>query len=259
MLFDTHAHFNDEAFDTDRAEAIEKCQKEEIIVNVVGYDLPSSELALKLSAEHRNLYASLGMHPHDSKSYDDSMEAFLLAQLHTPRVLALGEIGLDYHYDYSPRDIQRDIFIRQIELANELNVPIIIHSREAVGDTFDILKQHLRCPRGAVLHSFNQSEEMLREYLRLDRNIYFSISGPVTFKNARALAELAPKIPRELLLIETDSPYLTPHPHRGTRNEPGYVRLVAEKLAELCGIAFDETADITTANALRFFGLSRSF
>ena len=165
----------------------------------------------------------------------------------------MGEIGLDYHYDHSPRDIQRRVFIRQLELANDFSLPVSIHSREASQDTYDILKEHLKCERGAVLHSFSQSREMLQQYLEL--NVYFSLSGTVTFKNADKLRECVSYIPLDRLFIETDCPYLTPYPHRGKRNDPSFVEFTAKKIAEIKNIGYEKLCDIACNNAEKFFGI----
>ncbi len=257
MFFDTHAHLPDEQFNEDRDEVIQRIKRENMLVLNCGCDEKSSYLCSVLAKRYDFFYAAIGMHPHDSKDYTDNFENRIKEHINDERTVAIGEIGLDYHYDYSPRDIQKEVFIRQIELANELDKPVIIHSREATRDTFDILKAHLKTKRGAVLHSFNQSEEMLKKYLDLDMNIHFSISGPVTFKNAKNMLTLVPQIPIDRIFIETDCPYLTPVPFRGKRNNPTYVMYVADKLAELYGRTTEEIADITARNAMKFFGIER--
>ncbi|MBR6800954.1 MAG: TatD family hydrolase [Eubacteriaceae bacterium] len=256
MIFDTHAHLTDEQFNEDRDEVINRIKREGMLVLNCGCDEKSSYLSAVLAKRYDFFYAALGMHPHDSKDYTDKFEKWIIEHINDERVVAIGEIGLDYHYDYSPRPVQKDVFIRQIELANELDKPIIIHSREATQDTYDIVKKYLKTKRGAVLHSFNQSEEMLKQYLDLDMNIHFSISGPVTFKNAKNMLTLVPNIPLDRIFVETDCPYLTPVPFRGRRNNPTYVTYVADKLAELYGKTTEEIAEITTQNAVKFFGIN---
>lgn len=257
MIFDTHAHLTDDAFNEDRDEVINRIKREGMLVLNCGCDEKSSYLSTVLAKRHEFFYAAVGMHPHDSKDYTDKFEKWIIDTVKIEeKVVAIGEIGLDYHYDYSPRDIQKEIFIRQIHLANDLDMPIIIHSREATQDTFDIIKEHLRTKKGAVLHSFNQSEEMMKKYLDLDMNIHFSISGPVTFKNAKNMLTLVPEIPLDRIFVETDCPYLTPVPFRGKRNNPTYVMYVADKLAELYGKTTEEICDITTRNALKFFNIN---
>ncbi|MBE6038530.1 MAG: TatD family deoxyribonuclease [Anaerofustis stercorihominis] len=255
MLFDTHAHITDERFNEDRDLMIDRIKREGMLVLNCGCDEKSSYLSAVLAKRYDFFYAAVGMHPHDSKDYTDKFEELIKKLAKEEKVVAIGEIGLDFYYDNSPRDIQREIFIRQIHLADELDLPIIIHSRDASEETYKILKEHLKNPKGAVLHSFSQSTEMLKKYLALDKNIHFSISGPVTFKNARALTEMVPNIPLERIFIETDCPYLTPVPFRGKRNNPTYVAYVADKLSELYGRTTEEIADITAENAMRFFGI----
>ena len=252
MLFDTHAHLNDEAFEEDVTQVIKKLKDEtfEGIVNV-GYDLESSIRAIKLSKEYDFLYASVGLHPHDSKDYNDILENdFIKLIKENDKVVAYGEIGLDYYYDNSPRDIQKDVFIKQIKVANKLNKPIIVHSRDAVKDTYDILKEHLGDNTG-IIHSCSASAEMVREYLKL--GLYISFSGSVTFKNAENVRNAAKAVPLDRLLIETDCPYLTPVPHRGKRNDPSYVKYTAMKLAELNNISYEELVEITKNNAKKLF------
>lgn len=252
MLFDTHAHLNDEAFEEDVTQVIKKLKDEKFegIVNV-GYDLESSIRAIKLSKEYDFLYASVGLHPHDSKDYNDILEnEFIKLIEENDKVVAYGEIGLDYYYDNSPRDIQKDVFIKQIKVANKLNKPIIVHSRDAVKDTYDILKEHLGDNTG-IIHSCSASAEMVREYLKL--GLYISFSGSVTFKNAENVRNAAKAVPLDRLLIETDCPYLTPVPHRGKRNDPSYVKYTAMKLAELNDISYEELVEITKNNAKKLF------
>lgn len=253
-LFDAHAHLADEAFSDDRDNIINMMQKKKIWALNCGCDVRSSYLSTVLAKRVDFLFSAVGMHPHDAKDYTDETERQFTAWLAEEKTVAVGEIGLDYHYDFSPRDVQRDVFARQIHMANTHNLPLVIHSREAVKDTYDILKSEMNSPRGAVLHSFSQSKEMLYKYL--DMNIYFSISGPVTYANADKLRETVKEIPENRLMIETDCPYLTPVPHRGKRNDPTYVECVALKIAEIKNMPYAEICERTFQNALDFFNIS---
>ncbi len=254
MLFDTHAHLDDGRFDKDRDEAISQCKQDgvELILNA-GSNIETSVKAIALSKKYEFIYASVGVHPHDAASMDEETAGVLAALAGNRKVRAIGEIGLDYHYDLSPRDVQKQRFIEQIDLARQLKLPIIVHDREAHGDVMDIFKKTRIKEVGGVLHSFSGSAEMALECIKL--GLYISISGPVTFENARKTVEAVKQVPLDMLLIETDSPYLTPVPHRGKRNYPGYVRFVAEKIAEIKGISFEEVARQTLENGKRLFGI----
>ena len=252
MLIDSHAHLDDNRFDADRDRLI-KSLKEfgiDLIINP-GSDLQTSIKAVSLAEQYENIYAAVGVHPHSAKEMDDSTVEILKSFTGRDKVVAIGEIGLDYHYDNSPRDVQRKRFIEQLHLAKEVNLPVIIHSRDAAGDTFDILKDAQDGSLEGVLHCYSGSVEMAREYIKL--GFYISLAGPVTFKNSRVLKEVAKDVPLDKLLIETDSPYLTPEPYRGKRNEPIYVRYVAGTIAEVRGLAFEEVAKATSENAKRLF------
>ncbi len=254
MLFDTHAHLDDERFDEDRKAVMEQCRQDgvDLILNA-GSNIDTSVRAIALAGEYDFVYASVGVHPHDASDMDEETSGVLAALAKNEKVKAIGEIGLDYHYDYSPRDVQKRRFIEQIDLARQLKLPVIVHDREAHGDVMEIFKKSGIKEVGGVLHSFSGSAEMAMECIRL--GLHISISGPVTFKNARKTVEAVREVPLEMLLIETDSPYLTPVPHRGKRNYPGYVRLVAEKIAEIKGISFEEAALRTKENGMRLFGI----
>ncbi len=256
MLFDTHAHLDDPRFDKDRENIIKKCKEEGVayIVNI-GSNIATSVKSVNLANKHDFIYASVGVHPHHAKDMDENT-CEILAELvkKNPKIRAIGEIGLDYHYDNSPRDIQRQRFEEQIDLARQLKLPIIIHNREAHQDTMRILKKSGIKEIGGVFHSYSGSVEMMRECLKL--NMYISISGPVTYKNARKTVEVAREIPLDKLFIETDSPYLTPVPHRGERNYPGHVGHVAAKIAAIRGIEFEEVAKATLENGKKFFGIN---
>lgn len=254
MLFDTHAHLEDKQFNSDVTEVIKRAQNEgvSLILNV-GYNLKHARKSIALAEKYDFIYASVGLHPHDAKdsSQDLWQEIYKLAQ--HPKVVALGEMGLDYYWDNSPRDIQGDAFRRQIGMARDLQLPIIIHDRDAHLDVLNIVKEEKAREVGGVFHAYSGSWEMAKEVL--DLGFYISIGGPVTFKNARKILEVAEKAPLDRILIETDCPYLTPHPLRGKRNEPGYVKMVAEKIAQIRDISYEEVAKATLENGKRLFGI----
>ncbi|KPU27497.1 hydrolase TatD [Caloranaerobacter sp. TR13] len=254
MLIDSHAHLDDKRFDKDRDKIIKSLKNNDIWVVInPGADLASSIKAVALAQQYENIYAAVGIHPHDAKTMDDDTIEVLKSLLKKDKVIAVGEIGLDYHYDFSPRDIQRKWFREQIKLAKEFNLPIIVHDREAHKDVYDILKEEQDGTLTGVLHCFSGSVEMAKEYIKM--GFYISFAGPVTFKNAKTAKEVVKAIDINRILIETDSPYLTPHPHRGKRNEPLYVRYVAAMIAELKDITVEEVARITTENTKRLFNI----
>ena len=254
MLIDSHAHLDDKRFDNDRDKII-KSLKElgiELVINP-GADINSSIKAVALAEKYDNIYAAVGVHPHDAKDMDETTIDLLKSFTNREKVVAIGEIGLDYYYDNSPRDIQKKRFKEQIELAKEVNLPIIIHSRDAAEDTFNILKEAQDGTLKGVLHCYSGSVEMAMEYIKL--GFYISLAGPVTFKKAKVPKEVAKAVPIDRLLIETDSPYLTPEPYRGKRNEPAFVRYVAGTIAELRNMSFEELALKTGENTKRLFGI----
>lgn len=252
MLFDTHAHLLSEAFDEDREEVIAALSGSGVSSYVeCGTNLADSRQTVTLAQSHPGVYAAVGIHPHDASSWEDGTAEALRQLLAEPRVVALGEIGLDYHYDFSPRDVQKQVFRKQMELAQELDVPVIIHTREAWADTMEILDEFPEVT--GIMHCFSGSAETARELVR--RGWYIAFGGAVTFKNAKKPLEAARAVPLDRLLIETDSPYMTPVPHRGHRNDPRYVRLVAEKLAEVRGEELSEIEKATSENAARVFRL----
>ncbi|MDA8235771.1 MAG: TatD family hydrolase [Clostridia bacterium] len=255
MLFDTHAHLDDKKYNQDRQEMLARAREAgaELIVNV-GYDLPSSQRSVQLARENDFIYAAVGFHPHDAKEANQEALDELRKLAGEAKVVALGEMGLDYFRDLSPRDVQKRVFREQISLAKELKLPIIIHDRDAHGDVMNILKEEGAWEVGGILHCFSGSWEMAKECINL--GFYISFAGPVTFHNAARLQEVAAKVPTEWMLIETDAPYLTPEPHRGKRNESGYVAHVAAKIAEIKGLSYEEVAAITMENGKKVFGLS---
>lgn len=257
MLFDSHSHLNDEAFDEDRDEVIELLRENEVelVVNP-GADMESSRSAVELANRVDFIYAAVGVHPHDVEEMtEEDVEELKKLAKENNKVVAIGEIGLDYYYDNSPRELQKKWFIRQIELANELGLPFIVHDRDAHKDTMDIIKKYRKPETGCVLHCFSGSWEMAKEYIEM--GCYISISGTVTFKNNKKTPEVVEHIPMDMVFIETDSPYLTPVPFRGKRNDSSKVRYVADKIAEIKGLTYKEVVDATNANARKFFGIEK--
>lgn len=256
MLFDTHAHLNAVQYEDDLEEVIQRAKDEGVShIVVVGFDRPTIKRAIELTDRYDFIYAAVGWHPVDAIDMTDEDLAWIKDLASHPKVVALGEMGLDYHWDKSPKEIQKEVFRKQIALAKEVNLPIIIHNREATADIVQILQEEKAYEVGGIMHCFSGSLEVAK--LCMDMNFYISFGGPVTFKNAKKPKEVAKEIPLDRLLIETDCPYLTPHPHRGKRNEPSYVKYVAETIAELKGISFEEVAQITSENAKKLFGISR--
>ncbi len=255
MLFDSHAHLNDERFDEDREELISSLQEKgvDLIVNP-GADINTSISSIELANKYDFIYAAVGVHPHDVGELDDNaIDTLRQLAIDNKKVVAIGEIGLDYYYDNSPREVQKDWFIKQIELANELKLPIIIHDRDAHGDTFEIIKKYKSPEIGCVLHCYSGNVELAREYVKM--GCYISLSGTVTFKNNKKTKEVAREIPLDRLFIETDSPYMAPTPHRGKRNDPSLVQFVADTIAIEKGISYEKVCEITKENAKRFFSI----
>ncbi len=256
MLFDTHAHLNAVQYEQDLEEVIQRAKDEGVShIVVVGFDRPTIKRAMELTESYDFIYAAVGWHPVDAIDMTDEDLAWIKELASHPKVVALGEMGLDYYWDKSPKEVQKEVFRKQIALAKEVKLPIIIHNREATADILEILKEENAHEVGGIMHCFSGSLEVARQCM--DMNFYISFGGPVTFKNAKKPKEVAAAIPLEYLLIETDCPYLTPHPFRGKRNEPSYVKYVAEKIAELRELTFEEVAHITTENAKKIFSISR--
>ena len=255
MLFDSHAHLNDERFDEDREELINslKAKGVDLVLNP-GACIETSKSSVDLANKYDFIYAAVGVHPHDvGEMTEEDIETLRKLALENEKVKAIGEIGLDYYYDNSPREIQKKWFKRQIELANELKLPIIIHDRDAHGDTFEIIKNTKNPEIGCVLHCYSGNVELAKEYVKM--GCYISIPGTVTFKNNKKTREVAKEIPLEYLLIETDSPYMAPEPHRGKRNDPSLVQFVADKIAQEKGISYEQVCKATKENAKRFFNI----
>ena len=259
MFVDSHAHIDGPEFDADREEVIQRAQAAGVtaILNVGTGDPHSGafERAIELGKSQQSIYTAIGTHPHDARFYDDEAERKTSSLIQSgERVVAWGEIGLDFHYDNSPRDVQTDVFKRQLRAARELQLPVIIHTREAEQETIGILKSDYDgADRRGVFHCFSGSEDLAKRAIEI--GFMVSFSGIVTFKKAEELRNVARQVPLDRLLIETDCPYLTPVPHRGKRNEPAYVVEVARCLAGLHGMEIEELAHVTTENFARFFSL----
>ncbi len=251
MLIDSHAHIQLDRFDADREPVLERAREAGVhAILVIGFDLETSRGAIALAEKHDQIYATVGMHPHDAKDLDDNtVHAFRDLAAH-PRVVALGEMGLDYYRNLSPRLIQKAAFERQLDLAEELALPIVIHNREAYHDILPILQARRGRIRG-VMHCFSGNVEIMHQSLAL--GFYIGIGGPVTYRKSEALQAVVQKVPADALLVETDCPWLAPQFRRGKRNEPAYVRATAEKIAELRGISLEEIGEITTRNFERLF------
>lgn len=255
MLFDTHVHLNADQFEDDVDEVIARAQDVGVDnMVVVGFDEKTIKKAMELVDKYSFLYAAVGWHPVDAIDLTEDYLAWLEELAAHPKVVAIGETGLDYHWDKSPKDVQKDVFRKQIQLAKRINLPIIIHDREAHQDIVDILKEEKAGDVGGIMHCFGGSLEIAKECLNM--NFHLSFGGPVTFKNAKRPKEVVKEVPLNRLLIETDAPFLAPHPNRGKRNEPSYVKLVAEQIAELREINYEEIARQTTVNAKRLFGIN---
>lgn len=252
MLFDTHAHLNVEAFDEDREEVIQRARAQGVsrIVNI-GFNRETIPSSMALAEKYDFIYSAVGWHPQDAIDMKEGDLEWIESLCAHPKVVAIGEIGLDYYWDTSPKDVQQRVFREQIRLARRLKLPIIIHNRDAHQDVVTILKEEKAAEVGGIMHCFSGSWEIAKACL--DMNFYISFGGPVTFKNAKQPKEVLAKVPLDRLLIETDCPYLTPHPYRGKRNESSYVRYVAEVAAEIKGMTCEELSKITSENAVSLF------
>ena len=256
---DTHAHLQLEAFADDWKKVLDRsCEQGVTRVLLPGSDLEDSRKGLAMASAEQRFWCSAGCHPHEAANFTremlDQLEQIVVSGRNGPLV-AVGEIGLDYHYDFSPRDVQQTVFDWQIDLAHKYELPLIIHSREATADTLRILDQAadrgLLLEQAGVFHCFSGSLETAKRVIAM--GFYLGFDGPVTFKNARRALEVIQMCPRDRLLLETDSPFLAPVPYRGKRNEPGWLPLIAEKIADLWQVSIEEVAAVTTENALRLF------
>lgn len=255
MIFDSHAHYDAGKFDEDREELLASMQENGIgtIVNC-GASLKSVTAVVELAERYPFMYAAVGLHPDEVGDLNEERFSFLREQCQKEKVVAVGEIGLDYYWDHEAHEIQKKWFIRQLNLARELDLPVIIHSRDAAEDTLKIMKEHGRGLRG-VIHCFSYSKELAEEYVKI--GFYIGIGGVVTFKNGKKLKEVAAEIPLDRILLETDCPYLAPEPYRGKRNSSLYIPYIAEEIANLKGITYEEVVKQTEENGMRLFGIKR--
>ena len=249
-FFDTHAHYNDEKFEEDRNIIIREIKENNIkYVTVVGYNIESSIKAIEIANKYDNIYATVGISPNDLDSQIDLEKIESLAQ--DKKVVAIGEIGLDYYWNKENKDLQKDIFVKQIEIANKMDLPISIHTREAVYDTLEVLKNRIKVKNSGIFHCCPLNIELIKEAVKL--GFYISFSGNVTFKNSKNANKCIEAVPIDKLLIETDSPYMTPEPYRGKRNNSIYVKLVAQKIAEVRNMELEDIAKITLDNGKRVY------
>lgn len=254
MLIDTHAHLQDKALKNDLAEVLKRAKEsgvEKIIC--VGYDYPTSVEAVELARQYEGIYAVVGIHPHDAKELNDEILAKLYQLAGEEKVVAIGEIGLDYYRNLSPQEKQKEAFVAQIKLAREVGKPVVIHDRDAHQEVADIIKKEKAGINGGIMHCYSGHLPLAIELMK--EGFYISFAGPVTFNNARKTQEVAANIPLERILIETDCPYLAPEPMRGKRNEPAYVSYVARKIAEIRRKNIEEIEYITSINAEKAFAL----
>lgn len=254
MLIDTHTHLDAHQFDEDRAEVIERARAAGVhkLINI-GFNRETIPTTMALAEQYDFIYAVVGWHPVDSINMLPGDLDWIASLCDHSKVVGIGEIGLDYHWDTSPKGVQQRVFREQIQLARQKKKPIVIHNRDAHEDVVRLLIEEDAKDVGGVMHCYSGSWETAKRCL--DMNFYISFGGPVTFKNARVPKEVLANVPLDRLLIETDAPYLAPHPHRGKRNESAFVRLVAETAAEITGKSVDEIAKITTENAMKCFGI----
>ncbi|AMX00664.1 TatD family hydrolase [Rummeliibacillus stabekisii] len=255
MFIDTHVHLNSEQYEEDLQQVIDRALANNVKkMVVVGFDQPTIKRAMELVETYDFLYAVIGWHPVDAIDCTEEDLNWIERLAAHPKVVAIGETGLDYHWDKSPKEIQQDLLRKQIQLAKRVKLPIVIHNREATNDCIRILQEEDASEVGGVMHCFSGSVETAK--ICIEMNFMIGLGGPVTFKNAKKPKEVAEAIPLDYLMVETDAPFLAPHPHRGKRNEPSYVPLVAEEIARLKNIAVEEVAEATTQNALRFYNIS---
>lgn len=255
MIFDTHAHYDDKAFDEDREELFKNMKKNgvEFIVNV-GSDFASNRKTLELTEKFPFIYGAVGVHPSETAVLVETDMEWLQKQTKNAKIVAIGEIGLDYYWPEPDRETQKKWFVRQLQLAKETKLPVIIHSRDAAKDTMEILKNWQKDKTAGVIHCFSYTKELARDYLNMD--YYFGIGGVLTFKNAKKLVEAVEYIPLDHILLETDCPYLAPEPYRGKRNQSSYIDYVAQKLAEIKKITKEEALMQTMRNAKSFYKIS---
>lgn len=258
-FFDSHSHYNDEKFDEDREEIIKSVYEEGITkILCAGYNIKASIDSVDIANKYNYIYSSVGISPNDVEDITQLGLEEAISNIEElakePKVVAIGEIGLDYYWNKDNKDLQKEAFIKQIELANNLNLPIIIHTREAWQDTIDILKNKLKCINKGVFHCCPLNMELIKEALKLD--YYISFAGPITFKNSKNAEEVISFVPLERMIIETDAPYLSPEPQRGTRNDSRNLKYIAEKIAKVKNIEIEEVSKITYKNTKRLFRIN---
>ncbi|CAM3441838.1 TatD family hydrolase [Nosocomiicoccus ampullae] len=255
MLIDTHVHLNADQYEGEIDDVITRAKEDGVEKFVViGFDRKTIQRTMDLIEAYDEVYGVIGWHPVDAVDCTDEDLEWIESLADNEKIVAIGEMGLDYHWDKSPKDVQEEVFIKQIELAKRVNLPIVIHNREAEEDAIRILEENDAKTVGGIMHSFhNGTDEQIDRVL--DMGFYVSLAGVITFKNAKRPKEVAQYVPLNRLVVETDAPYLTPHPYRGKRNEPKHVRLVAEELAELRGISIEEVEEATTENAKRIYNI----
>lgn len=257
MIFDTHAHYDDDAFDEDRDALLEEIFSSGICcITDVGASVESSKKAVELSKKWPQIYAAVGVHPDSVADMKDEDIKTLRSLAGEEKVVAIGEIGLDYYWDNSPRDVQKKWFLRQLELARKVSLPVIIHSREAAKDTMEIMKEAAKAGNHGVIHCYSYSAEMAREYVSM--GFYLGIGGVLAFKNARVIKEVAAEIPLSAIVLETDSPYLAPPPHRGKRNNSMYLKEVVKQLSEIKQIPEEIVIQTTFENARKLYRLEEN-
>lgn len=251
MIFESHAHYDSQKYDEDRDAVLSAMPEHNVgtIVNSAA-DWESVTEVVELAERYPFIYAAVGLHPDEVGALNEERFAFLKEQCQKEKVVAVGEIGLDYYWDNESHDVQKKWFIRQLNLARELDLPVVIHSRDAAADTLEVMKEHAQGLRG-VIHCFSYSKELANEYIKM--GFYIGVGGVVTFKNSKKLKEIVTEIPLERILLETDSPYLAPTPFRGKRNSSAYISYIAQEIAELKGISYEEVLAQTEKNGKELF------
>lgn len=254
-LIDTHSHYNDEKFDNDRDEVIQNITNSGIttIINA-GYSLESSKRAIEIANNYDFMYATVGVSPNDIENLENNYIEQIKEMAKEQKVIAIGEIGLDYYWNKENKETQKEIFIKQVELANQLGLPIVIHTRDAVMDTIDILKNKVNCNKKGVFHCCPLNTELIKEGLKL--GFYISFAGPITFKNSKNAEEIVKMVPIDRILIETDSPYLSPEPVRGTRNDSRNIKYIAQKIAQIKNMPIENIAEQIQKNAKTIFKIT---
>lgn len=252
-MIDTHAHLNDERLYQNRKDIVQNAMK--VGVNdivCVAYDLPSSLKACEIASEFDNVYATIGVHPHDAKNYDEKTEKELINLAKNKKIVAVGEIGLDFYYDLSDRQVQKEVFIKQLQLADRLSLPVVIHTRDAQNETLEILNKYRNLlNNGGIIHCFNENLTFANNTVEL--GFYIGIGGMITFQNNQELRDIIKNLPLDKIILETDCPYLTPYPFRKETNEPKFIPVIAQKLAEIYGLSCSQIDKITTLNAQKVY------